>query len=310
MIFTETKLDLKDINEKKILNNKIKARFDIDIPEEKWKEEALEALGNEGAVFIITDIKGKTIEAYYIFSKEADAFRLKREYTEKLTAHDRPIVEEDIIGCMKSKMMETSYTCNLITVNKTYFHDEIIIRDTVDVFNRANGCRIVRVKPGKLRGYSVKAGMNRDFFDNKTSETLAKGGEVIAVTFKKNIVGAYFFERENDTLRLGESFLINTDIESKARIEGCVRDRIMKIMFYSVFGRKEVINKCYFRDEVIARDYFSPASIWICAAVLIITVDAGLTHIAGFFIALAIILLGLFIGSRCGHRKIAELLNN
>lgn len=308
MVFTDIKFDLREITAKKIINNKIKADIDTDLSEERWKEEALHILENEGAVYILTDSKEKKIKGYYFFAREAAAFRLVREYTEKIPAGDKSLVEDLLIGIIRSKMTDIATSSNTTTVNKTYFHDEIILRDSLDVFNRINGCRIVRVKPGSLRGLSSMAGIDKETLNDKVSGTLEKGGEVIAVLFKKNIIGAYFFERGNDVLRLSEKHLINSDLDTKARIEGIIRERIMKIMLYSSFGRKEVINKCYFYDEVICRDYLSPLSIWVCAGIFLITIDAGLAHVAGFFVALALLLAVLFIYGFIGRRKIASFL--
>lgn len=307
MIFLLTNIELKEISERMIIKNKIKAGFETDLTEEQFKERALEIIRNEGLVYILTDSKEKAVKGYYFFVKEADTFRLDREYTGKIPAKDIAALEETLTAALKSRMMDIASSSD-ITVNKTYFHDEIILRDTIDIFNRVNGCRIVRVKPGKLNGCFSMTGMSKESFDARCADYLSKGGEIIAVTFKKNIVGAYFFERDRDELRLAEKYLINSDLETKARIEGNVRDRIMKIMLYSSFGRKQVINKCYFYDEVISRDYFSPISIWICAGIILITIDAGLAHIAGFFIALAVLLLCLFIYSFRGRKKIADML--
>lgn len=308
MIFTDIKYDLREITAKKIINNKIKADIDTDLTEEEWKEEALHILENEGAVYTLTDSKEKKVKGYYFFAREADSYRLVREYTEKVSAHDKPFTDDLVIGSIQSKMADVATSSDKVTVNKTYFRDEIILRDSIDIFNRINGCRIVRVKPGSLRGLSSRMGLDKDSLVNKIAVTLGNGGEVIAVLFKKNIIGAYFFERENDVLRLSEKYLINSDLDTKARIEGIVRERIMKIMLYSSFGRKEVINKCYFYDEVICRDYLSPVSVWVCAGIILLTVNAGLAHVAGFFAALALILAVLFIYGFIGRRKIASFL--
>lgn len=121
-----------------------------------------------------------------------------------------------------------------------------------------SGCMTVRVRPGTLGDYSSGMEMDKDSFDRKTAGILAKGGEVIAVLFKKKIIGAYFFERENDSLRLAGKCLVSTDIDTGARIEGLIRRRMRRIMLSSAFGKSPPTNRTYFYDEVIMRDCISP----------------------------------------------------
>jgi hypothetical protein len=158
---------------------------------------------------------------------------------------------------------------------------------------KVNGNRIINIgrKTNLDIDFAIEEG--KEEFKSLVSSTLDADGKVIGVIKDNTLVGAYFFDREENSLRLVKEYRTDTDPETEAKVEAEVRDLIRALAVdHNLFSSSRV-NKVYFRDEILRNNDGSMIT-WILFFIILMNLMSS----QGVSVLVIAALTALFLASR------------
>lgn len=159
---------------------------------------------------------------------------------------------------------------------------------------KVNGNRIININKKTKLDFDIAVDTGKEEFTELVKSTLEAKGRVIAVIRDNSLVGAYFFEKEENSLVLVREYLTETDPKTKAKIEAEVRDLIRAVASDLNLLSSERISRIRFRDEILREDRRSLIIYIVFFIIMIELLSAGANA------ALILFFLGiLLLVNRC-----------
>lgn len=159
---------------------------------------------------------------------------------------------------------------------------------------KVNGNRIININKKTKLDFDIAVDTGKEEFTELVKSTLEAKGRVIAVIRDNSLVGAYFFEKAENSLVLVREYLTETDPKTKAKIEAEVRDLIRAVASDLNLLSSERISRIRFRDEILREDRRSLIIYIVFFIIMIELLSAGANA------ALILFFLGiLLLVNRC-----------